>query len=197
MLLKGSAIPPFVGFWQWEFVCDVDIVYPDGYVKSERVSLGAETIDPAVTRYKDVSFPVSFTSLTTFGSFARVNLVEDTFYALHPPFTTLDLYEVIPINNEQLTTVQITGLTGGIVEEDEHNLLSDAFTEYDFIKGGFSQDREDMLDTRIGKWGYFWDDDFDGSFYYSRLLSIGNKNDYRYESLNTCFKNFSLLPPIS
>lgn len=70
-----------------------------------------------------------------------------------------------------------------------------SFTEYDFVKGGFSQGRKDMVDTRIGKWGYFWDDDYDGSFYYSRLLSIGDKNEYRYESPHTCFKNFSLTQP--
>jgi hypothetical protein len=54
MILKGSAIPPDVGFWRWTFVCDVDIVYPDGYIKSQRVELGSELVDPAIEDYKDV-----------------------------------------------------------------------------------------------------------------------------------------------
>lgn len=132
MLLKGSAIPPNVGLWEWKFVCDVDIVYPDGYIKSEQVVLGSELVNPAVYHYKDVSFPVTFNSLTTFGADKRVTLTEDTSYGLHPPFTTLDLYEVIPFNNEQLTRVQITGLTGGIVQENTHNLTSPAYTDYEF-----------------------------------------------------------------
>lgn len=132
MILKGSAVPPNVGLWRWEFVCDVDIVYPDGYIKSGQISLGSELVNPAVYNYKEVSFPVTFNSLTTFGSDQRVTLFEDTSYNLHPPFTSLDLYEVIPLGDEQITRVTVTGLTGGIVEEIFHTLTSPAYTDYEY-----------------------------------------------------------------
>jgi hypothetical protein len=132
MIFKGSADVPDFGYWRWTFVCDVDIVYPDGYVKSGQISLGTELVDPLVYHYKDVSFPVTFTSLTTFGADRRVTLTEDTTYGLHPPFTTLDLYEEIPELFEQITSVTVNGLTGGTVSEVFHDLTSPAYTEYDF-----------------------------------------------------------------
>ena len=132
MILKGSADVPDFGYWRWTFVCDVDIVYPDGYVKSGQISLGTELVDPLVYNYKEVSFPVTFTSLTTFGADRRVTLTEDTTYGLHPPFTTLDLYEEIPELYEQTTSVTVNGLTGGTVEENFHDLTSPAYTDYEF-----------------------------------------------------------------
>jgi hypothetical protein len=133
MILKGSADVPNFGYWRWTFVCDVDIIYPDGYVKSERVSLGSELVDPLVYHYKEVSFPVTFT-ITRFNlpSNQYVNLFEDTFYGMHPPFTTLDLYEKINSGNELLLRVEVFGLTGGIVQEADHNLTSDAYTDYEY-----------------------------------------------------------------
>jgi hypothetical protein len=133
LILKGSADVPNFGLWRWTFVCDVDIVFPDGYVKSERVILGSELVDPLVYNYKEVSFPVTFT-ITRFNlpSSPYVNLFEDTFYGMHPPFTTLDLYEKIASGNEFLLRVEVFGLTGGIVQEADHNLTSDAYTDYEY-----------------------------------------------------------------
>lgn len=132
MLLKGSAIPPNVGFWEWKYVCNVILVYPDGYEKTGQIVLGTESINPAVAIEKDVSFPVTFNCLITFGADKRVNLTEDNSYGLHPPFTTLDLYEEIPELIAQPVSVTVTGLTGGNVQETFHQLTSPAYTDYDF-----------------------------------------------------------------
>ena len=132
MSLKGSAIPPSVGFWEWKYLCDVDIVYPDGYTKSGTINLGSELINPAVEIEKVVSFPVSFFCNITFDDDKRVTITEDGTYFYHPPFTTLDLYEKIPSGRVQATSVTVTGLNTGTVADSTHALLSDAFTEYDF-----------------------------------------------------------------
>jgi hypothetical protein len=132
MLLKGSAVAPFVGLWSWEYVCDVDIVYPDGYIKSGRISLGYETINPAVMVEKEVSLPVTFISGRAIPCFQYVDLFEDTTYGYHPPFTQLDLYEKIPSGMEWQTRVAVQGLTGGIVQENFHLTTSDAYSDYDY-----------------------------------------------------------------
>lgn len=75
-----------------------------------------------------------------------------------------------------------------------------SFTEYDYIRGGFSQDRNDIVDERIGKWGYFWDDDMGERCFYAKLISIDADadvgNEFPYENIVSNFKNFSLEPPI-
>jgi hypothetical protein len=129
---KGSAIPPSVGFWEWKYLCDVDIIYPDGYTKSGTINLGSELLDPSVILEKDVSFPVSFFCNIVFDDDKRVTITEDGTYYYHPPFTTLDLYEEIPAGRVQATSVTVIGLNSGTVAESTHALLSDAFTEYDF-----------------------------------------------------------------
>ena len=75
-------------------------------------------------------------------------------------------------------------------------LPSLSFTEYDYIKGGFSQDRNDIVDERIGKWGYFWDDDTDERFLYAKLSSIVVDSDFPYQDILENYKNFSLELPI-
>lgn len=129
---KGSAIPPSVGFWEWKYLCDVDIIYPDGYTKSGTINLGSELLDPAVILEKDVSFPISFFCNIIFDSDKRVTITEDGTYFYHPPFTTLDLYEKIPAGRVQATSVTVIGLNTGTVQDSTHVMLSDAFTEYDF-----------------------------------------------------------------
>jgi hypothetical protein len=132
MILKGSAIPPDVGFWRWTFVCDVDLIYPDGYVKSERIELGTELVDPAIEDYKDVSFPITITSFAILGAEPYVTITQDTSKSFHPPYLTLDLFEKVPFNSEPFVRVTVQGLTGGIVQEDFHTMDADAFTDYDY-----------------------------------------------------------------
>jgi hypothetical protein len=130
--LKGSAIAPNVGFWEWKYLCDVDIVYPDGYTKSGTINLGSELIDPAVELEKVIDFPISFFCNITFDDDKRVTITEDGAYFYHPPFTTLDLYEKIPSGRIQATSVTVTGINTGTVADNTHVMLSDAFTSYDF-----------------------------------------------------------------
>jgi hypothetical protein len=132
IVLKSSAVPPDIGFWRWTFVCDVDIFYPDGYVKSGRIGLGSELIDPFIYPFKDVSFPVSFSSTVVFDNQQRTTITEDPSYFYHPPFTTIDLYEIIPAGNVPSISITVTGIDTGTVSENVHVLSSDATTEYDY-----------------------------------------------------------------
>jgi hypothetical protein len=132
IILKSSAVPPDIGLWRWTFVCDVDIFYPDGYVKSGRIGLGSELIDPSIYPFKDVSFPVSFSSTVVFDNQQRTTITEDPSYFYHPPFTTIDLYEIIPAGNVPSISITVTGLDTGTVSENVHVLSSDATTEYDY-----------------------------------------------------------------
>lgn len=133
MELKGSAIPPNVGLWEWKFVCNVTIFYPDGYTKTGKIVLGSELVNPAVANYKDVSFPVTFSSNTIFDSVQYVDITESYIPYGTPPTTGLKLYEQIPLSTVQNTSVTVNGLTGGTVSESSHALLySAANTEYQF-----------------------------------------------------------------
>ena len=131
-VLKGSAVPPNVGFWRWTVLCDVKIVYPDGYIKSQTVSLGTELVDPAIEDYKEVAFPISFSSTSVFNPDKRVTLTEDASYFYHPPFTTLDLYEEIPTTTVESLSVTVTGLDSATVTENAHALTVNATTEYNY-----------------------------------------------------------------
>jgi len=135
MLLKGSAVPPNVGFWEWKFVCDVNIVYPDGYIKSGQVVLGSELVNPAVANYKDVSFPVTFNSQTIFQSVQYVDYTENpSVPAITFPYsTTLKLYEQIPLSTIQDVSVTVSGLNSGTVSDNTHPLTYvSANTDYQF-----------------------------------------------------------------
>ena len=132
LVLKGSAIPPNVGFWTWAFYCDVDINYPDGYTKSQTVSLGSDLIDPNVYHFKDVSFPITFSSTIVFDNQQRCNLTEDPTYGYYPPFLSLDLYEIIPSTTVPTISVTVTGLDSATVTENAHALGVNATTEYDY-----------------------------------------------------------------
>jgi ribosomal 30S subunit maturation factor RimM len=132
MILKGSADAPNFGFWRWTFVCDVDLVYPDGYVKSGRIELGTELVNPLVYNYKEVSFPITFIAQAFLGSDPLVTITQDESYGYHPPYLTLDLFEKMPVNANSNVTVTVTGLDTGTVNENFHVLLSEAFTDYDY-----------------------------------------------------------------
>jgi len=132
LTLKGSAIPPNIGLWEWSYYCDYQLIYPDGYSKSGRIILGGESLNPATILEKDVSFPVTFSSTIVFNNQQRCTVTEDTSYNYYPPFVTLDLYEIIPFENQQTISLTVTGLTGETVTENTHLLLADATTEYDY-----------------------------------------------------------------
>lgn len=135
MLLKGSAIPPNVGFWEWKYVCNVILVYPDGYEKTGQIVLGTELINPAVAVEKDVSFPVTFNSQIIFESIQYVDYTENPDIPVNnfPYRTTLKLYEQIPMSTIQDVSVTVFGLTGGTVSENTHPLTYvSANTDYDF-----------------------------------------------------------------
>ena len=134
MLLKGSAIPPNIGLWEWKFVCNVRILYPDGYVKTGQINLGSELVNPLVTQYKDVSFPVTFSSNTIFNSLKYVDYLEVA-DSLWPHTTKLTLYELIPnllAYNRQITSVTVTGLNTGTVTETAHRITTEPGTDYQF-----------------------------------------------------------------
>lgn len=135
MELKGSAIPPNVGLWQWQFVCNVNIVYPDGFIKTGKIVLGSELVNPATAHYKDVSFPVTFNSQTIFESIQYVDYTETSGPnpTNFPYTTTLKLYEQIPISTRQDVSVTVFGLTGGTVSDNTHQLTYiSANTDYEY-----------------------------------------------------------------
>lgn len=141
MILKGSADVPDFGYWRWTFVCDVDIVYPDGFVKSGRITLGSELVDPLLYHFKDVSFPITFNSTTIFESVQYVDIDENG--AIYPPRTFLRLFEQIPMDTRQDVSVTVTGLTGGSVSDNVHELqYISANTEYQFT-----------IDTKLHSYG--------------------------------------------
>ena len=139
--LKGSADVPDFGYWRWTFFCDVNIEYPDGFVKSGRITLGSELVDPLVYHFKDVSFPVTFNSSTLFESIQYVDLTENP--SQWPPRTTLNLYERIPNGTIQDVSVTVSGLTSGTISDTTHPLTYvSAFTDYEFT-----------VDTKLHSYG--------------------------------------------
>jgi hypothetical protein len=132
MNLKGSADVPNFGYWRWTYLCDVNINYPDGYVFSQTVSLGTDLIDPLVYNFKEVSFPITFSTTTIFNPQGRVNLTEDDTYGYYPPHLTLDLYEIIPSGTTPSISVTVQGLDGATVTSNAHVLTTNATTEYDY-----------------------------------------------------------------
>lgn len=55
---------------------------------------------------------------------------------------------------------------------------------------------DDNTTNLIGKYGYFWDDDKSNVVYYSKLLSIIDREDYFYvDNTKNEFQNFSLTIP--
>lgn len=73
-----------------------------------------------------------------------------------------------------------------------------SFTEYDFVNGGFSQNREDINKHLIGKLGFFWNngEKLDGSEY----IRFGLLRDLEYNRFvmqgYISYDNFSLECPI-
>ena len=75
-----------------------------------------------------------------------------------------------------------------------------SFTEYNFVNGGFSQNREDINKHLIGKLGWFWNntDRLDGKsiIYYGVLYTVENNKFISNDKFYNDFDNFSLECPI-
>ena len=77
---------------------------------------------------------------------------------------------------------------------DAYRSLS--FTEYDLINGGFSQERPINYNDYIGKWGKFWNDDFeDFEDYYviSKLKEYKSGDTYKFKILGGVYNTFEPL----
>lgn len=83
-------------------------------------------------------------------------------------------------------------LDGKWAHGDSYPRLS--FTEYDFVNGGFSQERPPInYEEYIGKWGKFWDTD-NPKYFTIGILKGYEQDSYKpFQSVSLDFKNFKPL----
>ena len=109
------------------------------------------------------------------GEVTETHYIETTLYPILVKFQTSSVYYT---------------LDGKWAHGDSYLKLS--FTEYDFVNGGFSQERPINYNDYIGKWGKFWDIDVKTCII-DRLIECKPDDEYYFTTSEFGYLNFEPL----
>lgn len=109
------------------------------------------------------------------GEVTETHYLETTLYPILVKFQTSSVYYT---------------LDGKWAHGDSYLKLS--FTEYDFVNGGFSQERPINYNDYIGKWGKFWNDN--PEYFTIGILKGYEQGSHKpFQSVSLDFQNFKPL----